>query len=250
MNRFLTTLILFTVFFRANYSFSQETAFFKVTYTKELYSKLDSSKSNYHKRQINNLNFLLNKNSKKVEYHLIIENYHSIFYSEILKMNNDSQGFQKLTSQIGGTRGKFYINKKDSIFYNKKHFGGDDFKIKLNIKKWKITNEFKFIRNFKSYKAISEDVILNPNGKFKFKVIAWFCPDLPSFFGPANYFGLPGLILELDNGKSILQVKEIRKSKSLKEKVILFKKGIELSQKEYNDLVKKKANEKYGKFMN
>lgn len=246
MKRFL--LIVLVCILNSNITKSQEVTFIKVTYSKELYSRIDTSKSNEYKVQINNLNSLVIKNSKELEYQLVIDNYHSIFKGMESKMDNKENEFKGIARKIGGTNGQFYVNKKDSIFYNKKHFGGEDFKIKIDIKKWEITNEFKFIRNFKCYKAVSQDFVSNSEGVFKFNIIAWFCPELPSFFGPAGYFGLPGLILELDNGKTILKAKEIKISKTLEEEIKPFKKGLEISQKEFDEFLEKKAFERYGKY--
>ena len=221
--KYFLSIILFLVLF-LNESQSQELNTIKVTYSKELYSKLDTSKSKSFKREITKFNNLLNNYSKKIKYDLIIDDYHSIFSEINFQTIGKSNEFEKVVSDIGGTKGEFYVNRKDSIFYNKKHFGGEDFLVKIKLRKWKITNEFKFIRNFKCFKALSEDIISNPSGNFKFKVIAWFCPKLPSFFGPASYFGLPGLVLELDNGKLKLKANkvEITKIKNKKVKTSFF----------------------------
>ena len=42
------------------------------------------------------------------------------------------------------------------------------------------------------------------------QVVAWFTPDIPLQFGPKNYNGLPGLILQIDKEKfSILATQVI-----------------------------------------
>ena len=124
---------------------------------------------------------------------------------------------------------------------------GEDFLIKIEVKKWKVTSEFKFISNFKCYKATSEDIVSNHKGVFKSKVIAWFCPELPNFFGPAGYFGLPGLILELDNSKMNLRATKIHFSKSKKNDIKPLKKGIKLTEKEFDKLMEEKAKAMFPK---
>jgi GLPGLI family protein len=42
------------------------------------------------------------------------------------------------------------------------------------------------------------------NVKDTISVTAWFTPEIPVSHGPSNYFGLPGLILELQNQGSTL----------------------------------------------
>ncbi|MHB0756383.1 GLPGLI family protein [Polaribacter sp. M15] len=249
MIRFLLPLFLLLFLLKIDFIRSQENNFIKVKYLKKIKPILNSDDPKLNNNNTKKLRYLLEKNLKNVEYILKIEDYHSLFELKMMNIDGENRSFQRLAGSIGGTKGDFYVNKRDSIFYNKKHFGGEDFKIKLNIRKWEITNEFKFIRNFKSYKATSKEVIINPKGKFEFQIIAWFCPELTSFFGPSSYFGLPGLILELDNGKTILQAKEIVISKSVENKIGPFKNGIEITQKEYDNLVNKKVKEKYGRFM-
>lgn len=64
--------------------------------------------------------------------------------------------------------------------------------------KWKITDETKIINGYKVKKAITGSIELDKSSDYYYgNVVAWFCPDLPIPSGPARYYGLPGLILEL-----------------------------------------------------
>ena len=242
--------ILFLLFILINNSqqlFSQKNKSLNIIYKKVFYSKIDTSKTKSYKKQVTNLNKLLINYSQKISYKLKVINNESIFNEVNSDLSDNKNGLGKLAGSVGGTGGDFYVNREDSIYLNKKHFGGEDFLIKINIKKWKITDEFKFISNFKSYKAISEDIIINSKGTFKNKVIAWFCPELPSFFGPAGYFGLPGLILELDNNKMQLRASKVEFINNKKERIKLFNQGIKLSETEFEEMIKKKAREFFGK---
>ena len=163
-------------------------------------------------------------------------------------MDNPNINFKEVAGSIGGTSGKFYVNKKEGVYLNQFNFMGDDFLIKIEAKKWKITNEFKFISDFKCYKATTEDTVSNHKGIFKSKVIAWFCPELPSFFGPAKFFGLPGLILELDNGKMNLRATKIDFLKTKNHALKPLKKGIKLTEKEFEEFTEKKARAMFPKF--
>lgn len=241
------TLLLLTFISNSQNIFSQEGEFLNVTYVKEVLSKLDTNKVNSYKKEISKLNTTIAQYSKEISYKLIINKHHSLFIQNEVNMDNSDNGFKKMAGYIGGTNGKFYINKRDHTYLNESYFGGENFLIEIEVKKWKITNEFKIINKFKCYKAISEDIVSNPVGIFKSKVVAWFCPELPSYFGPAGYFGLPGLILELDNSKINLRATKIQFSKHLKEKIHPLKKGIKLTQKEFDEFLKKKAKEIFGK---
>jgi GLPGLI family protein len=245
--KIFVTFLFFLTFISKSEIFSQEGKFLKITYDKKILSKIDTTKVSSYKNEISNLNLALARYSKEVSYQLIINNHHSLFIQNEINMDNSDYGLKKMAGYIGGTNGKFYVNIKDSIYLNKSHFAGENFLIEIEVKKWKVTNEFKIINKFKCYKAISEDIVSNPVGIFKSKVTAWFCPELPSYFGPAGYFGLPGLILELDNGKIKLRATKIELAKLQKEKVKPLKNGIKITKKGFDEFIKKKAKETFGK---
>jgi len=248
MKFFVYFFLLLVFISKSRNVFSQDSKFLNITYVKDYRSKLDTSKVNSYKKEIGKLNSIIAKHSKEISYQLIINNHHSLFIQNELNMDKSGYGFKKMAGSIGGTNGKFYVNKKDSIYLNESHFGGEDFLIEIEVKKWEITNELKIMNNFKCYKAISEDIVSNPIGVFKSKVTAWFCPELPSYFGPAGYFGLPGLILELDNGKMNLHATKIQFSKSKKENIKPLKKGIKLTQKEFDEFIEEKAKGMFPKY--
>ncbi|KIC64398.1 hypothetical protein RM51_06360 [Chryseobacterium taiwanense] len=60
--------------------------------------------------------------------------------------------------------------------------------VKLN---WKLLNDFKTIMNYKAQKATTEF-----GGR---KWTAWFTTNIPFQDGPYKFFGLPGLILEIED---------------------------------------------------
>jgi GLPGLI family protein len=74
------------------------------------------------------------------------------------------------------------------------------------------------------------------------KITAWYSSEIPVNQGPESYWGLPGLILELNEGRTtILCSKLILNSK---EKVnIKLPKGKEISKSEFEKLVVKKNKE-------
>jgi GLPGLI family protein len=228
-------------------TYSQKNSFLRITYEKDYYVKIDTVKTKFYQKKISKLNTILSKISRDVSYELTIANHHSSFTINKIKMNTTNSNLKDLAGSLGGTTGIFYINKQDAIYLNKKHFSGEDFLVKLNLKDWKITSDTKLINDFKCYKAISEDVVKNYKGTFKFKVVAWFTPDLPSFFGPAGYFGLPGLILELDNSKVNLRASKIQFTKFEKIDEKPFNKGVSISEGELEKFIKEQANQMFGK---
>lgn len=64
---------------------------------------------------------------------------------------------------------------------------------------WEITDEEGVLGGFRVRKAITDSFELEKDNPYYFgKAIAWFCPDIPISSGPGGYYGLPGLILELN----------------------------------------------------
>ena len=211
-----------------------------VVYKKSINASIDTANIEKYKSSVSDFNRLLKDNAEEVSYKLIIDGHHSIFMPvRSLVSDYGNNNFRKLSTSFGGTKGSFYINKRDSVYFTKKNFSGQDFRVILRPKKWKISKEPRFILGYECYKATSVDKIKNPKGEFEFTVTVWFCPDLPSFFGPASYFGLPGLILELDNEKIKLTATKIIFDPSEEITVKQPKKGILLSEREYDSVIEK-----------
>ena len=57
---------------------------------------------------------------------------------------------------------------------------------------WKIQNDLKEVAGHVCMKAVTEDTIK------KQKIVAWFAQDIPLSTGPERFYGLPGMILEVD----------------------------------------------------
>ncbi len=74
-------------------------------------------------------------------------------------------------------------------------------------------------------------------------VTAWYCPDIPVSNGPSDYWGLPGLILEINDGKTVLLCTKIALNTKEKAEIKKLTKGSKVSQKEYDEIVEKKTAE-------
>jgi GLPGLI family protein len=74
-------------------------------------------------------------------------------------------------------------------------------------------------------------------------VTAWYTLDIPISQGPGEYWGLPGLILEVSEGRTAILCSKI--TLNPKEKILIEapKKGKEITQKEYQETMAKKALE-------
>ena len=104
----------------------------------------------------------------------------------------------------------------------------------LKAPKWKVMNQIKDINGHVCMLAVTEDTIKRQ------KIEAWFAHDLPVSAGPGQYFGLPGLIMELDVNKGDLVITATKvEMKPVGEEINLPKKmkGKKLTSKEYDRLL-------------
>lgn len=106
---------------------------------------------------------------------------------------------------------------------------------------WEISTDSKKIGNYLCYKAILKTKFVNKSGEMKVKeCIAWFAPSLPYSYGPKNFSGLPGLILEIsENQKTFMATNIELFDKEIK---ITFPKGKTVDKEVYI----KKLNENIG----
>lgn len=172
-----------------------------------------------------NFEFILTFNEKKSRYKKIetLEKKESKEYKMALKTFANEE---------------IYYDSSEKTFI-KKISSGELIKSRNSIA-WSTLSESKKIDNYTAYKATTI-VKYNSKGVQKQKtIIAWYCPELPYNYGPLEYTGLPGLILELNDGNISYVVKKINLSKN--KTVIEIPKGKTMSEEEYL----KKIKERFG----
>jgi len=101
---------------------------------------------------------------------------------------------QETISNVGVTKNIVYKNLQTHVLINELTFISKNYSIKDNLPdyNWKITNETKSINGIEVKKALGS---FNNN-----TIIAWYSENIPYNDGPYYYYGLPGLILELNYG--------------------------------------------------
>ena len=167
-----------------------------------------------------------------------------------LKFNNTVSYFSKANLKKGdefnlGEEGlsiligyeELYYNLKDKLLFS--DYG--EFLIKTpSNHNWNILSESKKIDNYLCYKATCTESYTARDGKTKERVItAWFCPELPYSFGPLEFNGLPGLILELEKYDNKVVAKSIILSKKEIELKIPNKKTI--TKEQYDNKIKENS---------
>ena len=166
-----------------------------------------------------------------------------------------------------------FKNIKNSTFVNKKETFGKVFLIIDSITKydWKLEKETKMIGNHLCLKATTEAVVKNRMSRFrrfskkaknkkndstkvnlpkKTKITAWYAPEIPVANGPAEYGGLPGLILQLDAGNLQMLCTKIVLNPKEKAEIIAPTKGKKITQKEYDKVVAQKVKEMRARYKN
>jgi len=84
------------------------------------------------------------------------------------------------------------------------------------------------------------DMIVKPD---TVEITAWFTPEIPVQHGPGEYGGLPGLILEVSDGKTIVLCSGIKLNPKDRTELKAAKKGDKVTQEEYDAILKVKMEE-------
>lgn len=171
----------------------------------------------------------------------------------------------------GSSHRTLYKNIKENRVTDKTDIMGKPFLIKDKLEKynWVLTGETKNIGKYTCYKATFEKEVEKVEySTFSFsrdpkhrkekekekpkieKVIttAWYTPEVPISNGPNNFGGLPGLILEINDGILTIVCTEIILKPSNKINIKEPTGGEEVSRTEYEKIQKKKSEEAMKRF--
>lgn len=186
-------------------------------------------------------------------------------------------------SQWGGMMGSFtagaqYKNVKEHQLIQDQEFFGKQFLIKDSIPKleWKMENESKQIGQYLCFKATAvkkgddldfanmrrrnqdDEKKEGKNAKDTTKttnlteeiempkeilITAWYTPQIPVNQGPGEYWGLPGLILEVNSGRTTILCSKIEINPTDKVDIKAPSKGKEVTKEQYAEIVKEKMKE-------
>lgn len=175
-----------------------------------------------------------------------------------------SSGGMTMVINTGSADKLLYKNIAEQVYLQEDEMMGKEFLIKdvLEPAEWELTGESKKIGNYTAQKATYSKIIDSKrfstgmtemeNVKDTISVTAWFTPEIPVSHGPSNYFGLPGLILELQNQGSTLICDRIELNPSSNPVAIeLPKKGKVVSKEEFRvvqeEAMKQMMNQYQGK---
>ncbi|WDO14235.1 GLPGLI family protein [Flavobacterium sp. WW92] len=163
--------------------------------------------------------------------------------------------------------GKIYKNIKSKMMLSEEDFFGKEFLITDSLPNWnwQLLNETKKIGNYTCYKAVSVIPVTKEDmeeyEKMKKKksegttqlftvsepkertITVWYTPEIPISQGPGEYWGLPGLIMEVNDATTVVLCSKIILNPKDKITIKVPKSGKKVTKKEYDILIEKQMEQ-------
>jgi GLPGLI family protein len=205
---------------------------------------------------------MLTKQFEKT-YKLTFNKEESLYKEEEKLEAPQTSGMQIVIAGAGGSD-VLYRNVKEQRYTNQNELMGKVFLIQDQLKPtdWVLGSETKNIGNYTCYKATSTreqevresrmsvngDNHKEENEKAEPKmetitITAWYTPQIPINSGPGNYYGLPGLILEVNDGSETVICSKIVMNPKDNVRISEPTKGKIITQVEFNEVMEKKMKE-------
>lgn len=190
-------------------------------------------------------------------------------------------GGMRMMASFTGGGGTYYKNVKDKTYTVDKEFMGKEFLVKdtLTQMKWKMEGETRVIGGYNCYKATAVVPInksdfrnFRPKEDKKAKeaadkdkkeaatekkssimdmieipkeqtITAWYTPEIPVNQGPEGYWGLPGLILEVNDGRTVILCSKVVLNPKEKAAIKPATNGKVVTQKVFDETMMQKMEE-------
>ncbi|GAA0751530.1 GLPGLI family protein [Psychroflexus lacisalsi] len=221
MKKLIPIIIVSILCFQITYAQSGEITYKNEPMPPEGLEEMKKTDPQKYKRY----SFMINKikaRTKRLRYTLEFNNSQSVFNTNpsMTKEDNPMAG-------MSTSKREHYYHLASSERYVKSDVGGKEMLVNKAPIDWIISKETKVINGYSSRKAEATQMFYSvdrESGKLKTKeqhITAWFTTEIPFSFGPENYGGLPGLVLELSTQGKNYTVESI-KLKENKNKTIDF----------------------------
>lgn len=281
MKKQIVKFIIFSLIF-SGVSLNAQNFQGKAVYESKTKLDIDMSGSGMSADRIKMIKERMKSNLEKT-FELAFDKTASIYTEEeTLGQAGNSRGGMRMVmiGSAGGATGEYYKNSQTKKSIKENEFSGKNFLIKDSLKsyEWKMEQETKMIGNYLCFKAttVIEVPVRDTQVRFGRRggndeekeekeedkekeneivmevviVTAWYTLDIPVSHGPGDYWGLPGLILEVkDRDTHILCSKIVLNPKEKKE-ITEPTKGKVVSQEEYDTIIEEKMKEMRERFRN
>lgn len=183
------------------------------------------------------------------------------FYKEEEKLEAPTQGGGNMRFRMMGAAGggEYYKNVKEEKLIQQADLYGKQFLIVDSLPKlnWDMGTESKMIGQYLCFKATAVRKVIGgttmpfgrnntenqPAAPTEYTVTAWYTPQIPVSQGPSDYWGLPGLILELHDNNTVILCSKIVINPAEKEKLKVPSKGKVVTSAEYEKIAQEKEAE-------
>ena len=233
----------------------------KATYTVKVNQKFDFSANPGMPKAV--ADRIKKRMSESQIFYLHLNRNESIYKKEE-KLEASNQGAGRSSFRRFGTNNSniTHTNLATKTQTVQQEMFGKLFLVSRNLKKpgWTFTGASKQIGNYTAYQATYTQMQVPPSNQMSFgrgkdvetqkepekipvTVSVWFTPDIPIAAGPEKYFGLPGLILMVQDGNKMLLCTSVQMNVTEKIALAPPTKGKKVTGKEFYKIREKKIQE-------
>ena len=191
-------------------------------------------------------------------------------YEEVAKLETPGTGGSNIRFAGGFSQGGIYKNVAENVYARENDLMGKNFLVKDTLSKldWKLEKESKMIGQYAAFKATAiRKIDENPWEAMRPRragdenkeecskpteeiITAWYTPQIPVSQGPDEYWGLPGLVLEVTAGRTVILCNKIVINPKEGLEIEVPKKGDKVTRSEYEKIVAEKTKEMAERFGN
>lgn len=186
-------------------------------------------------------------------------NGHESEYKKEEKLDKPNPLQSNLVIRVSDDSGITYKNVKENRYTEKKEIFGKIFLIQDTLinPKWQLKGETKNIGEYTCFKAENKREVtiktLSESGEITTEkkpliTTVWYTPQIPVSNGPADFQGLPGLILEVNDGNLTLVCAKIILSPDEGVSIAEPRKGKVVSREEFREISEKKTQKQMEQF--
>lgn len=205
------------------------------------------------------------KDANERTYKLTFDKTQSIYKEEERLEQPGNGGGRMRFGMMSADGGDYYKDVKEGRYKVKNELLGKIFMVDDELPEldWKLGGETKQIGNYTAFKATAIKSIKRPNMRAMFRrrgentenkeeeefiekdveIVAWYTPDIPVSQGPGEYWGLPGLILEVSDDVTVVLCTKIVINPADRKEIKAPNGGKKVTQEEYDKIAKEKMAE-------